>query len=385
LAGKDQEGIGADSYKIFVSTHKVRWGILGAANIAQKNWKAIQNAANATVTALASRDLLRSKEFIRKCQAEAPMDTKPRAFGSYDELLASPEVDAVYIPLPTGRRKEWVLKAAWARKHMVCEKPCASTVADLEEMLAACRDHNVQFMDGVMFMHSRRLEAMREALQKPDGVGKIKRITSSFTFGSTPEFFSGNIRTHSELEPLGCLGDLGWYCIRFALWAMDWRLPQRVTGQIVSQFARPDSPLPVPTDFSGELLFDREVSAGFHCSFIAANQQWAKVSGDQGYLELDDFVLPFNGPELHFQVQKTQFHVAGCDFKMEPHTRRYLVPEHSHGHPDAQESNMFRNFSNQVRSGSLNPLWPEIALKTQRVACACLESARKEGSAISLV
>jgi predicted dehydrogenase len=367
-----------------MSAQKLRWGILGTANIAQKNWKAILNAGNATVTAVASRNPERARRFIHQCQAEAPMATMPCAFGSYQELLASPEVDAVYIPLPTGLRKEWVLKAAVAGKHIVCEKPCAATVDDLEEMLATCRQHNVQFMDGVMFMHSRRLDMMRDVLKSSDGVGAIKRITSAFTFGSTPEFFSGNIRTHSDLEPLGCLGDLGWYCIRFALWTMEWRLPQAVTGRIVSQFSRPGSPLPVPTDFSGELVFDHEILSGFYCSFIAANQQWAKISGDRGYLELNDFVLPFHGPEMRFEVKKAQFQVTGCDFRMESHLRSYTVPEPSHGRPDAQESNLFRNFSNQVLSNSLNPLWPEIALKTQKVVCACLESARHNSRAVSL-
>jgi predicted dehydrogenase len=366
-----------------MSKSKVRWGILGTANIAQKNWKAIQSAGNATVTAVASRELERSRDFISKCQGEVPMEAMPKAFGSYGDLLASAEVDAVYIPLPTGLRKEWVLTAASAGKHVLCEKPCAATVQDLQEMLAACRKHDVQFMDGVMFMHSRRLDIIRDVLKSPDGVGAIKRITSAFTFGSTPEFFDSNIRAHSNLEPLGCLGDLGWYCIRFTLWAMDWQMPQKVIGRIVSQFSRRGSAMPVPTDFSGELVFEDEVSAGFYCSFIAANQQWAKISGDRGYLELEDFVLPFHGSELRFQVQKTEFHVAGCDFKMEPHTRSFAVPEYSHGHPSAQESNLFRNFSSQVLSGSLNPQWPEIALKTQQVVCACLESARGEGRAVS--
>ncbi|HTL54865.1 MAG TPA: Gfo/Idh/MocA family oxidoreductase [Candidatus Limnocylindrales bacterium] len=366
-----------------MSTTKLRFGILGAANIAQKNWKGIWNSGNATVTAVGSRDLKRSQQFIDQCQAEAPMDKRPNAFASYADVIASPEVDAVYIPLPTGVRKEWVLKAAAAGKHIVCEKPCAGTVSDLEEMLKACREHNVQFMDGVMFMHSRRLEAIRDVLKSADGVGRIKRITSAFTFGSTPEFFSSNIRTNGDLEPMGCLGDLGWYCIRFALWLMDWQMPRKVTGSIVSQFARPDSQLPVPTDFCSELLFDQEVSASFYCSFIAANQQWAKISGDQGYLELDDFVLPFAGSELRFQTQKTEFHVKGCDFRMQPTIKSFAVSEHSHGDSNAQESNLFRNFSNQSLSGSLNAAWREIALKTQKVACACLESARQDGRSIA--
>ena len=105
---------------------KLRFGFLSTANIGRKNWKAIFNSGNCVVSAVASREVKKSREFIRACQREFPFATEPAAFGSYEELLASPSVDAVYIPLPTGLRKEWVLRAAAAGKHVVCEKPCAS-------------------------------------------------------------------------------------------------------------------------------------------------------------------------------------------------------------------------------------------------------------------
>src|SRR2546425_11835460 len=88
---------------------KLRWGILGTAEIARKNWKAIQLTGNSTVAAVASRDLERSRRFIAECQAEAPMEAAAKAFGSYQDLLTSGEVDAVYIALPTGLRGGWVL------------------------------------------------------------------------------------------------------------------------------------------------------------------------------------------------------------------------------------------------------------------------------------
>jgi len=362
-----------------MNTDRLRFGILGAANIARKNWKAIQNSGNARVVGVASRDLQKSRRFIDECQAEVPMDSKPRAFGSYEDLLASDAVDAVYIPLPTGLRKEWVLRAAASRKHIVCEKPCAPTVTDLEEMLGACRRNGVQFMDGVMFMHSQRLVRMKEVLDDGLSVGPIRRITSAFSFGSSPDFFSGNIRTHSLLEPLGCLGDLGWYCIRLALWAMNWRMPSQVVARAHANCARQGRAAPVPTDFSGELWFAEGVSASFYCSFVVETQQWAIFSGPRGYLWLEDFVLPFNGEELTFAVQNTSFEPKGCDFKMKLNRTSFQISEASHGQPTAQESNLFRNFSNQVRSGCLNALWPEIALKTQQVTCACFESAREDG------
>jgi len=356
---------------------KLRWGILGAADIARKNWNALRLSGNATVAAVASRDLERSRRFIADCQAAAPIDAAPRALGSYEELLASRDIDAVYIPLPTGLRKEWVLRAASAGKHVVCEKPCATSVADLREMLEACRRHRVQFMDGVMFMHSRRLPLMRAVLDDGSSVGAIKRITSAFSFPGTPEFFAGNIRVDPRLEPLGCLGDLGWYCVRFALWAMKWRMPRAVTGRILAEASAPGSPAPVPVEFSGELFFEHGVSSAFHCSFVTGLEQWATVSGSKGYLRVADFVLPFFGNEASFEVHQAAAQVNGCDRNLEAHWRRFAVPEYGTGHPTAQATNLFRNFTDQVRSGELNELWPEMALKTQQVMEACFDSARK--------
>lgn len=366
-----------------MTAHKVRWGILGTAQIARKNWKAIRNTGNAVVAGVASRDLARSRQYIAECQAEAAMPVSPQAFGSYEAMLASPDIDAVYIPLPTGLRKDWVIRAAQAGKHVVCEKPCAISVSDLRVMLEACRRHRVQFMDGVMFMHSRRLDRIREVLDDGASIGPIKRIASNFSFLADDDFFSNNIRTHSGLEPYGCLGDLGWYCIRFALWAMG-SLPQSVSGRMLSQLGRPDSPAPVPTEFSGELLFANGASLGFYCSFLTENQQWVNLSGTRGYLNVFDFVLPFFGSEATFEVIKPAYQMSGCDFNMERHQRSFAVEEYSNSHPGSQETNLFRNFSNQVRAGQLNADWPEIALRTQQVMNACFESACSDSRLVPL-
>jgi predicted dehydrogenase len=196
---------------------------LSTAGIGKKNWKAIFNSGNCIVTAVASRDLEKSLNFIDDCSREAAFETKPTALGSYEELLASKNVDAVYVPLPTALRKDWVVRAANSGKHIVCEKPCAVDSASLDEMLSACKKNNVQFMDGVMFMHSQRLARVRETLDDGASVGQIKRIVAQFSFPGHEEFFRKNIRVNAALEPAGCLGDLGWYDIRFALWAMNWQ------------------------------------------------------------------------------------------------------------------------------------------------------------------
>jgi predicted dehydrogenase len=360
-----------------MSERKIRWGILGTANIARKNWKALQLSGYSTVTAVASRDMERCRKFIAECQAQAPMPSQPQALGSYEELLASEKIDAVYIPLPTGLRKEWVLRAAAAGKHVLCEKPCAASVADLREMIDACKKARVQFMDGVMFMHSRRLPRLRDLLDDGQSVGEVKRITSSFSFYGAPDFFTSNIRGNAQLEPHGCLGDLGWYCIRFALWAMNWEMPNEVTGRILSSSGMGETHDAPPMEFSGELFFKSGVSASFYCSFITENQEWAILSGTRGYVEVPDFVLPFAGNELELKVCKNEFSKNGCDFRMQSRARRVAIPEHGNSHPTAQESNMFRNFAEQIQSGQLNQFWPEMALKTQDVMSACLDSARK--------
>ena len=346
---------------------KLRLGFLSTANIGRKNWKAIFHSGNSIVSAVASRNVLKSHEFIDDCQREFAFTETPRAIGSYEELIASPDVDAIYFPLPTGLRKGWVMRAAVAGKHIVCEKPCAANLAELDEMLAVCRENRVQFMDGVMFMHNQRLPKIREVLVDGKSVGSLRRIVSNFSTPNGENFFLNNIRANAGLEPAGCLGDLGWYSIRFALWAVNWRLPNMVCGRILSQ-----SVSGTPVDFSGELIFDGDVSAGFYCSFRMAWQQWAHVSGDKGWLRLPDFVQPFNSYEPAFEVNEKTLTVSGgvqCPLGVDPFLR---------GHVTAQDTQMWRNFANQVFSGKLNDDWPRWSRQTQIVMDACLESARRD-------
>ena len=361
-----------------------RWGILGTAEIARKNWQAIHNAPNCTLTAVASRDIERCRWFINKCQQHVSFDPPPHAFGSYAELLASDTVDAVYIPLPTAIRKPWVIRAAEAGKHVLAEKPVGVTAQDVLDILAACRQSGVQFMDGVMFMHSRRLESIRKTLADHQSVGMLKRITSEFTFGAGSEFFTTNIRGHSSLEPLGCLGDLGWYNIRFTLWAMNWELPTGVAGHMLSEYRPLDGSAPVPTEFAAELFFDNGVSASFYCSFLTEIQQWANLAGTRGSIQVPDFVLPRYGTELAFDVSNPIYNITGCDFNMEEHIRRCAVREYSNSAENAQETNMVRRFAELVLSGQRDDSWGEMSLKTQQVLDACLQSARSGGRIIGM-
>jgi predicted dehydrogenase len=363
-----------------------RYGIMGTAAIARKNWLAIRNAGNARLVAVASRDRERARSFIAGCQATVPLDPGPRALGSYEELLACEDVDAIYIPLPTALRWQWAVEAARAGKHVLCEKPCAASVAELESMVAACAAANVQFMDGVMWMHSRRLEPLRAVLDDPATLGEIRRIVSHFTFNAPDDFAAANIRMDAELEPLGCLGDLGWYTIGMCLWIMHHRLPTRVTGRLLQAGTTARGGAPVPVEFAGELLFDEGagVSASFFTSFRTSNQQLVSVAGSHGSVRIDDFVLPHVGNELEFTVSQPAFVGDGCRFDMERHDRRVAVSEYASAHPTAQETNLFRTFAQLVIGGVPDPRWPAVSLAIQRVMMACVESADRGGVEVRL-
>ncbi len=360
-----------------------RWGILGTAVIAKKNWRGIWLSGNGRVAAVASRNEASASKFIADCQRENAFDPIPVAVEGYERLLAREDIDAVYIPLPTATRKEWVIKAAEAGKHVLCEKPVATSASEVREMLAACEQHKVQFMDGVMFMHSARLPAMRQVLDDPQRFGAIRRITTNFSFLGDETFQRENIRVMRELEPFGCLGDLGWYNIRFTLWAMRWQMPSLVTARCITELKGIGSSGPVPGSFAAELLFPDGVSASFYCSFLTEISQTAAVYGQHGYVTLDDFVLPFVGCESAFTHSEHRFRIDGCRFNMERHDQRGGAQEYSSGEPDAQEVVMARRFSELCLSGNRDPLWGQYALKTQSVMDACMQSAQNGGAPVT--
>jgi hypothetical protein len=155
---------------------------------------------------------------------------------------------------------------------------------------------------------------------------------------------------------------------------MNWQLPREVTGRILSQRGNGLSPAPAPTDFSGELIFNGETSAGFFSSFLAEKQQWADLSGTKGHFLISDFVHPFSDHEPAFAFNHNEVKIKSCD----------CTGAHSDSRAPAQDVSMFRNFANQVRSGRLNDSWPEMALKTQQVMDACFDSAKVGGRPVTL-
>jgi len=153
----------------------VRFGILGCADIARKVSRALLMLppGAATVAAVGSRSEDKARRFIAETGLPAA-----RPHGSYESLLGDPDVEAVYLPLPTSLHVPWATAAAARGKHLLLEKPTALCAADLDAILAACDASGVQFMDTTMWTHNPRTAKMREIVADKDAFGDVRVVSS---------------------------------------------------------------------------------------------------------------------------------------------------------------------------------------------------------------
>jgi len=151
-------------------------------------------------------------------------------------------------------------------------------------------------------------------------------------------------------------------------------MPAEVRARVHRWSARIGEEGRVAAEMSVEMGFEGGGSASFFCSFHTAHQQWAHITGTEGCLWVPDFVLPFHGRQARFDLVRSQFEAGNCEVRMRPEWSPMELPEPPYRHREAQESRMFRAFVGQVRSGTLNPDWPRMAMQTQQVMDACLRS-----------
>jgi predicted dehydrogenase len=279
----------------------------------------------------------------------------------------------VYIPLPTALHREWVPRAAAAGKHILLEKPVALSVADLDVMIQACDKSDVCFMDGVMFMHHDRLRAVLGHISPPGFFGRPTRITSAFTFKADAAFLDGgDIRVRADGDPLGCIGDLGWYCIRIALCCALYESPQKVRCLHMERNA--DG---VPVDATVEIYWPGMV-LHFHCSFMHPLRQWVEVVGGDRVLRIDDFVI--NKSDSQYTIE----HGAGlADYDTVPTgtSQTYTMAGCT------QEARMFENFAIETLAPTPRTstnLWWYVAATTQACCDAVMESAGKGGAEVAV-
>ncbi len=185
---------------------QIKWGVLGTANIAKGYViPAILKAENAILYGIAGR----SKE---KADSYKTAYGFEKAYYSYEALLEDEEIEAVYIPLPNTLHKEWVIKAAARKKHILCEKPLSGSEKDVKEMIKVCDEAGVYFMEAFAYLHSPVIKSIKEALDA-GAIGKPKFIETTFL---TPTPKDGNIRLRKDTLG-GSIYDLGCYNVSLIL------------------------------------------------------------------------------------------------------------------------------------------------------------------------
>lgn len=244
----------------------IRWGVLSTANIGIKAViPGIRSARNGVLHAIASRDSTRATEVARRWPGV-------RAYGSYEELLADPEVDAVYIPLPNGLHLEWTERAAEHGKHVLCEKPLAATEPEVRRMFDACNGAGVLLMEAFMYRFHPQIRWVREQIAA-GAIGEVRFARGSFAFDIRGR--PRDIRLRAALDG-GSLMDVGCYPLSFCRVVFG-HAPISVSARAY-----------VPADGEVELTIGAILDFGegklgmVDSSFALPAQQHAEVVGDAG-------------------------------------------------------------------------------------------------------
>lgn len=275
------------------SNGRLRWGILGCARISRRGLiPGIKASETGTLVALASRNGSTAADWCAEFGVERP-------YGSYEELIKDPDVDAVYIPLPNELHRSWVFAAADAGKHVLCEKPLALNAAEAREMVDHCRQRGVILMEAFMWRHQQRTATLRSMVQG-GAIGELRLIRASFSFLIEP----GDWR----LDPArggGALWDVGCYGVSTA------RLFAGCEPEGFRSFAR-FGPTGVDLSLTAELKFPNGVLAQIDCSFEQPFRCAYELVGSQGVIGVPDAYLP--PPEQSFARLLAQGTVQDLSF-----------------------------------------------------------------------
>ncbi len=261
---------------------KLRWGLLSTARINQALLPPLRSSARNELTAVASRDLDRA-------QAYADERNIPRVFGSYEAMLADPDIDVIYNPLPNSMHTEWTIKAAEAGKHVLCEKPLANTIEEVDAITDAAKKAGVVVMEAFMYRHHPQTLKVKELVDE-GAIGKLQLIRGSFTFKMEAERES-DVRLNASLGG-GSIWDVGCYPISYAR-LIAGAEPTEVFGwQITGANSGVDE------SFFGQMSFPNHVYAQFDCGFRTPQRTNMEIVGDQGTITVK---LPFT-PKLNEEI-----------------------------------------------------------------------------------
>jgi predicted dehydrogenase len=324
---------------------KVRFGILSTADIGMtKVIPAIQEAHNCEVVAIASRSMESATEAASILGIEG-------SYGSYDELLAAEDVDAVYIPLPNNLHAEWTFRAAAAGKHILCEKPLAMSAAQAREMVDACAEAGVKLQEAFMYRHHPTwVEAIR--LVQSGAIGNVQAVQSFFSYYNDDP---SNIRNRIE-NGGGAVMDIGCYNINLSRLVFDGE-PSRVESVV-----RRDPEMGIDIVTSAVLSFPRGGQSSFTCSTRAEEYQRVHIIGTGGRIEIE---IPFNIPT---RIDTRIFVTAGGEPPVAPATETVVFP------PADQYTIQAELFAQAILDDGPVPVDPNDAVANMKVIMKVLGS-----------
>ncbi len=266
----------------------LRWGIVGTGGIANSMAGMIKLADAARISAVSSRRMATAEAFAQSHRV-------PQAFDAWQDMISSDQVDAVYVATPTSVREEICIAAANAGKHVLGEKPFAS-LPSVRRIVEACRGNDVAFMDGTHFVHHPRtldIKARRKEL-----LGEVWSVASAFQFSLGDR---GNIRFNPALEPMGAIGDAGWYNMRAAVEY----LPPDVVLDTVSAHLRRDPETGAALSGTGVLDFTDGSTSTWNCGFDSgAVVMDLRITGTRGVINIDDFLSQSRDGSAAFLYRK---------------------------------------------------------------------------------
>jgi len=370
----------------------LRWGILGlGVPNGRKIAVAMERSRNSVLLAVAGAEVA---EWCDEEELEAVTQ-----YTTYEELLCDPRVDAVYVGVCTRLRSAWCVRAAESGKHLLVEKPLARSAREAFEIVKACEEQGVLLMDVTAFVHHERSRNMVSALRDERHFGgPPTRCEASHSFAATRDFQQGTMDSVNNDDPLGVVGDLGWYCAKWGLLAFGAdATPVSAQAKAVwwGMLSADDDGLDAvdvleecpPIELTGTVDFGAHQTLQIHCSYNHAFRQRIEVSGyDTKLLTCDDFLYPTKIPGATFDV---------CTFASPPlrdldslvlKTAQTYV---SHSTKD-QTTSMIDAFADLVLNTTDSRrkkkqrfhAWARGALVTQVIVNALLESAKRDGRSV---
>ena len=254
---------------------ELRWGLLAAGTIAGHFAAGVEESEHGTLAAVGARDAGRAREFAARFGI-------PAAYGSYEDLLADPGVDAVYVSTPHALHKEWAIAAAEAGKHVLCEKPLTITAADAEEVIAAARKHDVFLMEGFMYRLHPQTRRLAELIAN-GAIGEVRAVDTAFSFDSNPE---ETARLGDPALGGGGILDVGCYCTSLAR-----LVAQAATGEAVVEPTEVSGMARLTADgvdeyATGLLRLPGDILATISCGIRLTREDGIRVYGSRGHLHI---------------------------------------------------------------------------------------------------